>query len=333
LRIENWLFVIENPEAERRGNFQLAYGHSQREFACAAGLSVLSCAITNLILNSRFDNRMKTKLLTVIGIALLLVNLTGWAEQTNDVSTELKALVDKVRNDLRGQPKTEADLAGDLKEFDALLAKHKDEKTDAVAQVLLMKAMLYVEVLDNSEKGIELFQQLKTDFPTTQSGTNADGMIENLKKHQEGRKIQRALVKGTKFPDFDEKDVAGKHVSVADYKGKVVLIDFWATWCGPCVHELPNVVQAYEKHHEKGFDIIGISLDQDESKLKNFTKENKVSWQQFFDGKGWGNKLAVKYGVQSIPATFLLDREGKIVDRDLRGEALEEAVAAALAKN
>jgi peroxiredoxin len=276
---------------------------------------------------------MKTKVLAALGAALLLVNLAALAEQTNDVSAELKTLVDKVRDKLHGQSKTEADLAGELKEFDDLLAKHKDEKTDAVAQVLLMKAMLYAEVLDNPQKAIESFEQLKTDFPNTQSGKNAGEMIENVKKQAEGKKIQRSLVKGAKFPDFDEKDVAGKHVSIGDYKGKVVLIDFWATWCGPCVGELPNVVKAYEKHHEKGFEIIGVSLDQNQAKLTNFTKENKVTWQQFFDGKGWGNKLAVKYGVQSIPATFLLDREGKIIERDLRGDALEDAIAAALAKN
>jgi len=276
---------------------------------------------------------MKTKILAALVAVLLLFNFASLAEQTNEVSAELKTLVDKVRDKLHGQPKTEEDLAGELKEFDELLAKHKDQKTDEVAQVLVMKAMLYVEVLDNSQKGIEVFRQLKTDFPDTKYGKEADETIKRIQQQEEGKKVQRALLKGSKFPDFDEKDVAGKHVSVADYKGKVVLIDFWATWCGPCVHELPNVVKAYEKHHEKGFDIIGVSLDQNEEKLKNFTKENKMSWQQFFDGKGWGNKLAVKYGVQSIPATFLLDREGKIIDRDLRGDALEEAVAAALAKN
>jgi peroxiredoxin len=276
---------------------------------------------------------MKTKISAALALALVLFSSAALCEQTNDVSAELKALVEKVRDELHGQPKTEADLAADLKEFDALLAKHKGEKTDDVAQVLLMKAMLYVDVLDNPQKAIELFEQLKRDFPDTKYGKNVDQTIENIKKQEEGKKVNGALAKGAKFPDFDEKDVAGKHLSVADYKGKIVLVDFWATWCGPCVHELPNVVKTYEKHHEKGFDIIGVSLDQDEDRLKNFTKENKMTWPQFFDGKQWGNKLAVKYGVQSIPATFLLDREGKVIDRDLRGEALEEAVASALAKN
>jgi len=140
------------------------------------------------------------------------------------------------------------------------------------------------------------------------------------------------LAEGSKFPDFDVKDTAGKPLSIASLKGKVVLVDFWATWCPPCRAEVPNVVKTYEKYHPKGFEIIGVSLDQDQTRLTNFTKQQKMTWQQYFDGKGWGNKLATKYGVQSIPATFLLDGEGKIIAKDLRGEDLDQAVSKALAK-
>ena len=92
------------------------------------------------------------------------------------------------------------------------------------------------------------------------------------------------------------------------------------------------MLKAYEAHHAKGFEIIGISLDQDEKKLKAFIEEKKMTWAQYFDGKGWANKLAGKYGVNSIPATYLLDGEGKIIGKNLRGEALEKAVAKALEK-
>ena len=109
------------------------------------------------------------------------------------------------------------------------------------------------------------------------------------------------------------------------------MIDFWATWCGPCVAEMPNVIQTYQKYHAQGFEIIGVSLDTDREKFLAFTGKMDMAWPQFFDGQGWDNKLAVKYGIMSIPASYLLDGTGKIIARDLRGKKLEQAVAKALA--
>jgi thiol-disulfide isomerase/thioredoxin len=255
---------------------------------------------------------------------------SGAAEKT-DAGTELNDLLTRVREKIKEGNKTEAALADEIKTFDDLLAKHKGEKTDDVANILFMKGALYLEVFDNTEKGIAIIEQVKRDFPDTQQGKKADQVVASIKQQEETKKISRALAEGSKFPDFEEKDVAGKPLSIAKFKGKVVLVDFWATWCGPCVHELPNVLETYKKHHDKGFEIIGISLDKDKDKLLGFTESQKMSWPQFFDGKGWGNKLAVKYGVNSIPMTYLLDAEGKIIGKSLRGDDLEQAVAKALA--
>ena len=276
---------------------------------------------------------MKKKFFALLSAGLILAGTPrATAAEKSDAAAELKDLVAKIQTKLQDGKKTDKDLADELKEFDGLLAKHKDEKTDEVAQILLMEAMLYLQVFDNTEKGVELVKQLKRDFPDTNPGQNADQMLESIQKQAQAQKIQRSLVEGAKFPDFNEKDVAGKPLSVSSYQGKVLLIDFWATWCGPCVAELPNVLNTYEKHHSQGFEIIGISLDKEESKLTTFTQQKKMPWQQFFDGKLWANKLAVKYGINSIPATYLLDGDGKIIAKNLRGDALEDAVAKALAK-
>jgi peroxiredoxin len=289
---------------------------------------------------------MKKNIFIFLGVAVVLASspkliaqaaATGTppapaaATPASGAEAEFKALMPKIQAKIQSGKKTEADMADELKEFDAILEKHKSEKTDAVANVLFMKAMLYSQVFDDMDKATKMIEQLKKDFPDTNPGKNADKTLEGFAKQAEAKKIQKSLAEGTRFPDFDEKDVAGKSFSIANYKGKVVLVDFWATWCGPCVQELPNVLNAYEKYHAKGFEIVGISLDKDESKLTTFTTDRKMPWQQFFDGKMWQNKLAVKYGINSIPATYLLDGEGKIIARNLRGEALDEALAKALA--
>jgi thiol-disulfide isomerase/thioredoxin len=272
-----------------------------------------------------------TTLAALFVLSLSLFPQPAFTAEPAAATNELQALITKINAKLEQGKKTETDLAPELKEFEALLAKHKGEQTDEVARILLMEATLYLQVLDQTDKGIELVKQLKRDYPKTKTAENADRILEMVKKEQEAKKTRESLAEGQPFPNFEVTDTAGKPLSVANYKGKVLLIDFWATWCGPCRAELPNVLKTYEAYHTKGFEIIGISLDKDRPKLASFTQEKKMTWPQYFDGLGWENKLAVKYGVQSIPATYLLDGKGIIIGKDLSGEALDAAVAKALA--
>ncbi|MBC8324909.1 MAG: TlpA family protein disulfide reductase [Verrucomicrobia subdivision 3 bacterium] len=124
--------------------------------------------------------------------------------------------------------------------------------------------------------------------------------------------------------------VDGRKVDLSKMKGKVVLIDFWATWCGPCVAEIPNVKKTYAKLHKKGFEIVGISLDSKEDKLNEFVAEKGMAWPQHFDGKGWSNTIAKEFGIRSIPAMWLIDTNGNLVDMNARHN-LEEKVEKLLA--
>lgn len=145
-------------------------------------------------------------------------------------------------------------------------------------------------------------------------------------------RFDERLKKGAVPFKFTAKDLDGKPLSLDQYKGKVVLLDFWATWCEPCMMELPTVQAAYKKYHAKGFDIVGVSLDQDKAALTTFLKESKLPWRQTFDGKVYDGAIPTLYGVTAIPFAVLIGRDGKIADLDLRGPDLDKAVNAALAK-
>ena len=126
--------------------------------------------------------------------------------------------------------------------------------------------------------------------------------------------IKGDLLDGTKFDQ-------------AKLTGKVLLVDFWATWCGPCVAEIPNMLAEYEKYHDKGFEVEGISLDEERADVEKFVVENKIPWPIIFAGKGWQDPVAQFYGISGIPQLVLIGRDGNVITRDIRGEKLGERLA------
>lgn len=135
--------------------------------------------------------------------------------------------------------------------------------------------------------------------------------------------LKKKTAVGSPAPDFTMNDQNDSPVSLSSFKGKYLLIDFWASWCTPCRQENPNVVRIYQRFKDKGFDILGVSLDREKEAWVKAIEEDQLSWTHVSDLKFWQNEVAQLYGVQSIPHTVLLDKEGKIVAKDLRGESLE----------
>ena len=275
----------------------------------------------------------------LIGL-LALAGQNSYGDNSTNATADFNALIAKVNAKLQQGQSSASDLADEIKQFDALYARFKVQNKDVAAEIMTAKAKLFEEVLYDPLKASEALQRIKTDLPDAPIAAHLDEILAALQKPIAAEKIRLALAVGTQFPEFEVQDLSGKPLTLAQHKGKVVLIDFWATWCPPCVREVPNIVKIYEKYHAQGFDVIGVSLDDDQPQLERFIKERQMAWPQFFDGKGRDNQLALKFGADAPPNFYLLDRTGKIIATDripdtmgqLRGDDLEKAVAAAVAR-
>jgi thiol-disulfide isomerase/thioredoxin len=161
-----------------------------------------------------------------------------------------------------------------------------------------------------------------------------------LKDKEAGKMLKKSIDEskiiaiGAVAPDFTQNDVNGVPVKLSSFRGKYVLIDFWASWCGPCRQENPNVVRIYNKYKNKNFTILGVSLDRESGKAdwQNAIKSDGLTWTQVSDLKFWSNQAALLYFVGAIPSNFLLDPNGKIIAKDLRGSDLESKLSELLGK-
>ncbi len=241
-----------------------------------------------------------------------------FANKRSEITKELRAL------SKLGQ---EADKAGTAT---PQLEKELDTKYDSLYAILNKEVFDFTKANIKNTLGVYTLIERGVSFDATQLKELLPAVDPKMKTNVRIQKLEKRLEAleateiGKQFVDIKGTTPDGKELSLSQYagKGKIVLVDFWASWCGPCRKEMPNVVEAYKKFKDKGFEIVGVSLDDDKAAWEKGIKDLNITWLQVSDLKGWKTELGAAYAVNSIPHMVLLDKDGKIIAKNLTGDQL-----------
>ena len=307
--------------------------------------------------------KMKTTLKSISLMAALALAAPVWAddkkpepkpaEKPATFDAAAQAVIAKVRKELE-KPGNEAKAFGMLTDEAQKLIKLFPENPtpyawliqgagriadDKKAAALRKQAEDGVQAILKKEPTNGLGNQVLIMIAEEKEGEAAMALLKQVAANTKGQLHEMAIGQLKKLDALGKPlpikftAIDGREIDLTKMKGKVVLVDFWATWCGPCVAEIPNVVRAYNKLHPQGFEIVGISLerDKDPKKLAAYVKEKKMPWAQYHDGLFWDNKFVKEYGVDAVPAMWLIDKKGNLVDMNARTN-LEKKVTKLLAE-
>jgi len=264
------------------------------------------------------DNSMITVKGSADSLAKARVTGSPSHDQFTKFNNEFNPLFDKLSKIVKNINEGKPDPGGSMrKEYDKTVLTLQQKTDQFVTQYPASPVTPFV---------VLVMTQLNTEIGVTEKRYNA--LVPEIQQAYYGKMLDKVIAEGkigsigSDAIDFVQNDTNGKPVSLSSFRGKYVLIDFWASWCKPCRMENPNVVDAYNRYKDKNFTILGVSLDRSKEPWIKAIQDDGLIWTHVSDLKFWSNEVAVKYKVESIPQNFLLDPNGKIIGKNLRGEEL-----------